>query len=234
MSSGNLHTNPRCKRCRRIVHKTCVKNLELPVGDFMCSMVVRHLGLDGVEIIGPRIPRENAPINRSKQCLICGLVLIRKSSECLEKCGYSAHDKCIKWNNVVKTAKAVTPVSDWSNSPGSFRCSDVLYQIKPSEVSECENAFSDPALTSAMLFRLVKKVRAKGKVNTLKYAIAAKRYINEEYTCNHCNQTVDLSDLEHETRYCPAILGTPITDANRAYPLSKRRKLRHIFSDHYI
>jgi hypothetical protein len=135
---------------------------------------------------------------------------------------------------MVKTAKANIPIADWLDHPSNFACADVVYQIKPDEISECENAFVEPFAPPATLMRIVKKIRAKGKVNTLKYAISAKRYLNEEYLCTHCKQTVDLSDLEHETRYCPAIIGTPITDVNRAYPLSKRRKLRHIFADHYI
>ena len=111
----------------------------------------------------------------------------------------------------------------------------MTHQLKPEEIfrlnlldinkkDECLKAMT----------KLNKELNTRGKVNTLKYARNAKRYLNEEIQCKHCKNFHGFEQMEHELRFCRAINASPVTSANCMYPLSRMKRMRLIYTDHFI
>ena len=145
-------------------------------------------------------------------CLVCGDIIGSiESSECQKKCKFKVHSRCFSINCKL------------SGYDGSFCCSMVKYQFRPSELSKVSNVVSSDDVKY-----LQKISKSRGRVNTAKYHGKRKRWENEEIQCEYCKKWYGLNESDHVALYCEAAIGSPITDRNRRYPFASLKRFRHI------
>ena len=218
----------KCVACKHPQHRACVNKLNVSTKGFRCGRICRFLGVDASEIIGPKDGLNSAVVSRKKRCLVCG-ALTNLSSDlvCDNSCNFTAHSACI---NLSESIRRICCGMSTTEQKTSFVCSDVTYQLRENEVKDCVDA----GMSLDSVVRLAGIARIRGKVNTLKYSKSVKRYLNEDFTCGKCGMVVSIDQTEHELRHCVGIQVTPITNKNEMYPMSRMKRMRHLFPDHFI
>jgi len=237
VNTVNLHIRGavKCISCKRRFHRKCVNELAVKPLKFKCSLVKRHLGRDGVELMEPELGIRSAPLLRSQLCLICGegRVGFVETIFCSENCGYGAHDYCIALQSLVKRELG-------GDSSDEFRCSEVSYQFKRCEVDDCVN-FVDGRLTRERRNRrrrwnfvdvsveaLVEISRKRGRVNVNSYSLRQQRWENEDTFCDLCKRWVGLDERDHFESWCTGIGGTFTSSSSTEYILSRCKRFRHM------
>ena len=207
-----------------------MRKLNVPSKGFRCGKISRLLGKDATEILGPKDGAVTTMTVRKKRCLVCGSCTEMTNSSvlsCKMGCDFTAHSRCLKIMRNVTEKKDNNLVVE--EELGDFVCNDIVYQFMPSEI----DAYVDSGESAGALDRLVQTVKLRGRVNTLRYRKALKRYLNEEFVCKLCGESVSIDQDEHEMRNCSGVIGTPITDKNCMYPLSRIKRLRlWMYPDH--
>ena len=227
----------KCKGCVKHVHLKCMRILDIGTVEFRCSQITRHLGEDSTEILGPKVPRPETPVRRFKTCIICGDEASHGDlSKCSNNCSFRAHKTCAIWLKRLTKLRSIKSLNSiFTTDDSEFCCSNVQYQLKPEEIFQLNIAdLNNKEACLKIMTKLNKELTTRGKVNTLKYTRNAKRYLNEEVQCKHCKNFHGFEQMEHELRFCRAINASPVTSANCMYPLSRLKRMRLMFTDHFI
>ena len=203
-----------CRICKKPSHTYCVDAIRVPRGSFKCSRVTYFLGKGGALMKDPERAPSKPPIQKKQRCLVCGDDVTETSVwHCTLKCEFKAHDKCVSF---------LADVLDKNLTKDTFCCSDVSYQFRPDEV---ENDVM-PGSIAVKAWR--SKLLARGSVNTAKYSVKTKRWVNEEVNCRFCHRWYGLNEADHHSTYCKAISGTPVPRRETPYLLSRCKRFRHI------
>jgi hypothetical protein len=235
LATGSLKVAVECDSCSRKYHRICIDELAVPVSNFCCKMVKRHLGIDGSELFEP-VQERQRPINRKFMCLICG-VNVEQSPDivsCSKKCGYGAHNHCID------LLKHVVRKIDCHFEFGSeFACADVIYQFKPKEVSDCidflhgrvtraRRSNASWSFVARYVRGLVKVLKNRGRVDVRKYSTRERRWENDDHYCKYCKQWVSINEYDHYESWCKGISGTPVSSSKSVYIRSRCKRFRHL------
>ena len=203
-----------CRVCKKPSHRNCVEVLRIPKMSFKCSRITYFLGREGKLMKDPDQAPTVAPVRKRQQCLICGDSVTSASSwKCTLKCDFGAHVDCIRCLEAVEGKKFAVD---------QFRCNDVVYQMRPEQI------LRGVRLDVASVESLRSELKVNGRVNTAKYSIKTKRWVNEEVNCRKCHRWYGLNETDHHATYCTGVLGTPIPSRDTPYLLSRCKRFRHI------
>jgi len=184
--------------------------------NFRCVDVPRFLGTDAIELIchsGPKKP----PLSDKVRCLVCGDCTDDSRVDCcIEDCDYGAHEICA--NLALKLADRIPNLE-------KFRCKDVEYYLKPSEV---DSAVSDPN------FDLETVLKRRGRTCPKLYTPKRKRYRNPDIECEYCGELIGINDTEHVLAHCSAsFAGTPVPSRDRQFVFMKLKRIRRLALNDY-
>ena len=234
-ASGNKKIAVECSLCSRKFHRLCIDELALRVSTFCCKMVKRHLGRNGSELLEPVQVRQR-PINRKFMCLICGIDIENSSSIvfCSKECGYGAHNHCIELLKHV-----VGKIDRNFQFSADFVCADVVYQLKPMEVSDCVEfhhsrttrtrpSSNDLTFVARYVRGLVKILKNRGRVDVRKYGTRERRWENDDHYCKYCQRWVSINEYDHYESWCEGISGTPVSSSKSVYMRSRCKRFRHL------
>ena len=203
-----------CKICKKASHVKCVDVLRIPKMSFKCSRVNYFLGRDAELLKDPGIAPLEPPVLKKHRCLVCGEnINARPSIACTLQCSYRAHVDCIKCLEAIIGA---------SLNNDKFKCNDVIFQMRPEQVLRGQE------LQTSSVVSLRDVLKLNGKVNTAKYTVRTKRWLNEEVNCRKCHRWYGLNETDHHATYCTGIQGTPLPRRDTPYMLSRCKRFRHI------
>ena len=207
-----------CGTCKRKIHKKCIAGLFIKVKSFRCCLVKYHLGKDGGNIFGPvdTTSLSSVPAKSCSNCLVCGSSIVNYSDNvmCSKNCSYGTHLECAKVLFDMKTTS--------SSSLESFKCSDVIYQLKEDEVKV---GIKGNKKEKDLLY---KKVKTRGRVGSSTYSKKRKRWLNDEIECAFCGRWYSTEENNHLEVYCTGMFGESLTDSNKFYPFSRLKRFRHL------
>ena len=204
-----------CSKCKRSAHLQCCERLLLKK-NFFCDDVPRFLGANGIELVCRSGPKKR-PINDRSRCLVCGdSVDLNRVDCCCEDCDYGAHEVCA---NLAMKMSARVPNLE------KFRCKDVSYYLKPSEV---ESVISNPD------FDLQSLMKRRGRICPKSYTPKRKRYRNPDIECEYCGELIGINDTEHVLAHCSAsFAGTPVPTRDRQFVFMKLKRIRRLALNDY-
>ena len=204
-----------CRICKKAVHTKCVEVLRIPKMSFKCSRINYFLGRNGELVKDPDHAPMEPPVRKKQRCLICGDEVSKSVSiACVLECSFSAHEDCVKCLEVI----VKKPLSE-----DNFRCSDVIFQMRPEQILRGEHLCCESSVAN-----LQNVLNSIGRVNTAKYSMKTKRWVNEEVNCRKCHRWYGLNEADHHSTYCTGIEGTPLPRRDTPYLLSRCKRFRHI------
>ena len=203
-----------CLSCKRKVHVKCLKAQHLIPRLFKCKHIERNLDFDAAELRPkPEIPEK--PIPENIRCLVCGEKCPKNNHERIdckfENCDHGAHEKCLA---------VLYEINNKRLDSFNFRCDDVNFYIKPSEIEK----FASKEMNLADINKILK---TRGVINIKKYSPRRRRYENPDAECHHCGQTIGITETDHNQAYCTAPgLGTPVPSHDYEYIENRIRRVR--------
>jgi hypothetical protein len=222
-NSGESNSSPLwdhkiCRDCGRSGHPECIKWTFIKGKTFRCRYIKRQLGKNGIELFHSgksTMTHRGRPIVPRLTCIICGEQIVFGDLHCNQKCGYSAHPKCIQAHEAVlgNTEYLITE---------QFDCNLVEYQFRYSEIQT--NVINNKINVSA----LTKIAKKREKINSAKYSNKRKRWENDEIQCDDCGQWFGLNESDHIASFCTAAKGDPISKDNLDYPYACIKRFRHL------
>ena len=148
------------------------------------------------------------------RCLVCGDDVEKMVTwSCTLDCKFRVHEKC---------AFCLEAVLGETWSRDTFRCEHIAFQMHPHEV------LSGSELNDSDVARLRSLLVSRGKVNTAKYSVKTKRWVNEEVNCRKCHRWYGLNETDHHATYCTGVVGTPLPRRDTPYLLSRCKRFRHL------
>ena len=149
-------------------------------------------------------------------CIICGndTSVDGFKYACRNDCKFSAHLECIRVLCRVLNIELL--------DRSLFYCDSVEYHLKPSEVSSCRT-FNEAKVKS---LRTV--IKRRGKIQTHKYSMKRKRWLNDEIECEYCGRWYGANETNHLGTYCSGMSPYGLSQDSRNYPFAQLKRFRHI------
>ena len=207
-----------CKSCGRYAHQNCLDKCFISSKSFICKKIRWHLGPGGIDIEGlnSNLYVGEPPIRRQHMCIICGSTTLTDSFKyvCSNECKFSAHLECIR------VLCRATNIEIFDRN--TFCCDLVEYHLKPSEVNSCRTFIE----TKIKALRTVMKRR--GKIQTHRYSMKRKRWLNDEIECEYCGRWYGANETNHLGTYCSGMSSYGLSQDSRNYPFAQLKRFRHI------